>query len=189
MLEDVPWDIVSADAFDAAFLFANFPGFTHCFEGLKHLGVNTHTAVFPPGHSTIYHLAARSNAVHTFKYLLVQSFEKVINENGDQVPVADSVPGKPNNRTFLHWAARSSSKEVIRFSVRNFGNLGFNAIDCVNLNPAHYGYIHGSSYRTLSQCLCEVATITQPFYGYMLKRTDIEYDLAFDPDVDEHPDE
>jgi hypothetical protein len=184
------WDGLSANAFDAAFRFANIPAFHILFEHLKDEYREGLQALFAIGEPTLHHLAARANAVWAFKVLLADPPVTEPAGTGDGVVFFNPYARTKNDRTFLHWAAAFGAKEVTRFWARNFGNLGFDALDKYHLNPAHYGYIRGTSDRPdQKQRDSGVATETKPFYKYLLRLTDLDYDVANDPDADNHPDD
>jgi hypothetical protein len=89
--------------------------------------------------ASLAHYIAEANAIQAFKFSLMKDVEA--GREFDPYVVAPA----GENRTFLHWGANYNADEVIEFWGRNWGNLGFDAIDGKNWNPCHVAYMRAIS--------------------------------------------
>jgi hypothetical protein len=164
-------------AVDAVFRHSNLRVFLSHRDRLTTQEQNVDGA--PPA-PTLFHFMARGNSVHAFKTALLAD------PNGVN-PFA--VANDAEKRTFLHWAANYGAREVTRQWARLWGNRGFDALDAHNWNPSHYAFMTGLSDepppggKGYGKYAC-----SKPFYHYIVKRSELEYDPDTDPDVEEWPD-
>jgi hypothetical protein len=164
-------------AVDAVFRYSNLPVFISHREKVTEREEGADKA---PAGPTVFHFMARGNSVHAFKTLLLEDPNAV-----DPYAVASDA----EKRTFLHWAANYGAREVTRQWARLWGNRGFDALDAHNWNPSHYAFMTGLSDepppggKGYGKYAC-----SKPFYHYIVKRSELEYNPDTDPDVEEWPD-
>jgi hypothetical protein len=136
LLRDQGGAQLDAAAVREALMSANYGAFVDMYDELVNIDM---------GNASLWHYIARANAGEAFKYSLVRELQKrrkQAEEAGTEMEPFDPLEHRAKeNRTFLHWAAAFDANEVVDFWARNWGNVGLDAIDDRNFNPAHYAYM------------------------------------------------